>query len=72
MGNLVFGVNSVAVSYLICYDSLLENPECDSYFITNTAEVFHKMRQVFYYNTRQFYYKMRQLLQNATVQSPTS
>ena len=37
--NLIFGVNSVTVSYLICYDSLLQNAtdvitKCDSYFIT--------------------------------------
>ena len=33
------GVNNVTVSYLICYDSLLQNAtdvisKCDSYFIT--------------------------------------
>ena len=38
--NLIFGVNSVTVSYLIRYDSLLQNAtdvitKCDSYFITN-------------------------------------
>ena len=37
--NLIFGVNSVKVLYLICYDSLLQNPadvitKYDSYFIT--------------------------------------
>ena len=37
--NLIFGVNSVTVSDLICYDSLLQNvtvfiTKCDSYFIT--------------------------------------
>ena len=37
--NLIFGVNSVTVSYLIRYDSLLQNAtdvitKCDSYFIT--------------------------------------
>ena len=36
--NLIFGVNSVTVSYLIHYDSLLQNAtniitKCDSYFI---------------------------------------
>ena len=36
--NLIFGVNSVTVSYLIRYDSLLQNAtdiitKCDSYFI---------------------------------------
>ena len=37
--NLIFGVNSVTVSYLIRYDSLLQNAtdvitKCGSYFIT--------------------------------------
>ena len=37
--NLIFGVSSVTVSYLIRYDSLLQNAtdvitKCDSYFIT--------------------------------------
>ena len=39
IGNLIWGVNSVTVSYLIHYDSLLQNAtvfitECGSYFIT--------------------------------------
>ena len=39
IGNLILGVNSVTVSYLIHYDSLLQNAtdiitKCDSYFIT--------------------------------------
>ena len=38
--NLILGVSSVTVSYLIRYDSLLQNvtdviTKCDSYFITN-------------------------------------
>ena len=37
--NIIFGLNSVTVSDLICYDSLLQNAidvitKCDSYFIT--------------------------------------
>ena len=37
--NLIFGVNSITVSYLIRYDSLLQNAtdvirKCNSYFIT--------------------------------------
>ena len=37
--NLILGVNSVIVSYLIDYDTLLQNAidiitKCDSYFIT--------------------------------------
>ena len=60
--NLTFGVNSVTVSYLISYDSLLQNAKdiikkCDSYFITK-CDSYHKLWR--------FYYKMRQLLQNAT------
>ena len=40
IGNLILGANSVTVSYLIHYDSLLQNEtyfitKCDSYFITN-------------------------------------
>ena len=36
--NLIFGVNSVTASHLICHDSLLQNAtdvitKCDSYFI---------------------------------------
>ena len=43
--NLIFGVNSVTVSYLICYDSLLQNAtdvitKCDSYFITKCDRRF--------------------------------
>ena len=39
IGNLILGVNSVTVSYLIHYDTLLQNAtdiitKCDSYFIT--------------------------------------
>ena len=61
IGNLILGVNSVTVSYLIHYDSLLQNAtdiitKCDSYCITKCD----KMCQV-------FYYKMRQLLQIATI-----
>ena len=40
IGNLILGVNSVTLSYLIHYDSLLQNAtdiiaKCGSYFITN-------------------------------------
>ena len=39
ISNPILGINSVTVSYLICYDSLLQNAtdvitKCDSYFIT--------------------------------------
>ena len=58
-GNIISGVNSVTVSYLIHYDSLLQNAadiiiKCDSYFIT-------KCNRSLLQNTSGF------LLQNATV-----
>ena len=72
--NLIFGVNRVMVSYLIRYDSLLQNATVIS--LQNATEVYCKMLQVFYRKMRQLYYKMRQfsykmqrLLQIATVQS---
>ena len=57
--NLIFGVNSVTVSDLICYDSLLQNAtdviaKCDNYFIT-------KRDRILLQNASGF------LLQNATV-----
>ena len=71
IGNLVLGVNSVTVSYLIHYDSLSQNAtdfftKCDSYFIKKCDRSLLQNASVFYYKMRQFYYKMRQLLQNAT------
>ena len=51
--NLLLGVNSVTVSYLIPFDSLLQN--ATAILLQNATEVYYKMRQV-------FYYKMRQLL----------
>ena len=58
IGNLILGVNSVTVSYLIHYDSLLQNTtnirKCDSYFIT-------KCTRSLLQNASEF------LLQNATV-----
>ena len=70
--NLSFGVNSVTVSNLIFYDSLLQNAtdfikNATAILLQNATKVYYKMRQVFYYKMRQFYYKMQQLLQNATV-----
>ena len=57
--NLIFGVNSVTVSYLILYDSLLQNAtdvitKCESYFITKLDRGLLQNASVF-------------LLQNATV-----
>ena len=51
------GVNSVTVSYLIHYDSLLQN----------ATEIYYKMLQVFYYKMRQLLQITTVLLQNATV-----
>ena len=61
IGNLILGVNSVTVSYLIHDDGLLQN----------AIEIYYKMRQVFItkcdscYKLRRFYYKVRQLLQDS-------
>ena len=63
IGNLSLGVNSVMVSYLIRYDSLLQN--ATDTLLQNATEVYYKIRQDFHYQLRQFYYKMWQLLQNA-------
>ena len=56
--NQIFSINSVTVSYLIRYDSLLQNvtdiTKCDSYFITKCDRSFLKNASGF-------------LLQNATV-----
>ena len=57
--NLIFGFNSVTVSYLIRYDSLLQNTtdvitKCDSCFIAK-CDSYNKMRQ-FYYKMRRFCY----------------
>ena len=59
IGNLILGVNSVTVPYLIHYDSLLQNApdiitKCNSYFIT-------KCDRILLQNASGF------LLQNATV-----
>ena len=51
--NLILGVNSVTVSYLIHYGSLLEN--ATAILLQNATEVYYKRRQVFYYKMRQFY-----------------
>ena len=58
IGNLILGVNSVTVSYLIHYDSLLQN--ATAILLQNATEVYYKMHRV-------FYYKMQQLLQIATI-----
>ena len=55
--NLISGVNSVTVSYLIRYESLLQ-------FMRQLF--YYKMRQVFYYKMRQLSQIATILLQNAT------
>ena len=51
--NLILGVNSVTVSYLIHYDSLSQNPT--AILLQNATEVYYKTSQDFYYKMRQFY-----------------
>ena len=74
--NLIFGVNSVTVSELFCYNSLLQNAtdviaKCDSYFITKRDSFFFRffITKCDSLITRcDNYYKMQRLLQTATVQ----
>ena len=52
IGNLILSVNSATASYLIRYDSLLQNAKDiitkrDCYFIKNAAEVYYKISQFF-------------------------
>ena len=76
--NLIFGVNSVTVSYLIRYDSLLQNAtdvitKCDSYFITKRDRSLLQYAPGFLLQNATVitkcdnYYKMRLLLQMTTV-----
>ena len=66
IGNLIVCVNSVTVPCLIHYDSLLQ---MEQILLQNAAEIYCKMRQVFFYKMGQFHYKTRQLLQIATILS---
>ena len=66
IGNLFLHANSVTVSYLIRYDSLLQNKmrqilsqNATAISLQTATAVYHKMRQVFYYKMRQFYYEVR-------------
>ena len=71
----------VAVSYLVHYDTLLQNgidiiTKCDSYFITKcdksllqNASAYLLQNATILLQNATIYYKMRQLLQNASVQS---
>ena len=52
IGNLILGVNAVAVSYLICYDRLLQ--DATSNLLQNATEVYYKIASGF-------------LLQNGTI-----
>ena len=65
MGNLILGANRVTVSYLIRYDSSLQNATV--ILLKNAREVYYKMRNVFYYKMRQLLRNVIILLQNATV-----
>ena len=58
IGNLILGVNSVTVSDLIHYDSLLQNAP-DIITKNSTAMLLQ--------NATEVYYKMRQLIQFATI-----
>ena len=58
--NLILGVNRVTVSYLIHYDSLLQNAANFTNFIFYTTAILQQ-------NATEVHYKMRQLLQIATI-----
>ena len=79
--NLILGANTIMVSYLIHYDSLLQNAtdiirkcdscfiiKCDKKFITKSVGFFIIKRKSFFTKCHS-YYKMRRLLQIATVHS---
>ena len=51
IGNLSLGINSVTVSYLIRYDSLLQN--ATAILLQHATKVYYKMHQAFYYKIRQ-------------------
>ena len=57
--NLILGLNSVTVSYLILYGSLLQN--ATAILLQNATEVYYKIRQKFITKCVRF------LLQNVTV-----
>ena len=71
IGNLILGVNSVTVSYLIRYETLLQNAKdiitkCDSYFVTKCHRGSLQNVSGFLLQNV-FYYKMLQLLQFAMI-----
>ena len=62
IGNLILGVNSVTVWYLIHYGSLLQNPtdtitKYDSYFVIKCDKSLLQNASGYYYKMGQFYYK---------------
>ena len=65
--NLILGVNSITVSYLICYASLLQNAtdvitKCDSFFITKRDRSLLQNGSGFLLqNATEVYNKMRQV-----------
>ena len=71
--NLIVGVNSVTVSYLIRYDSLLQNAtdvitKCDSYFITKCdRSLLQNASGFLLQNATVLLQNATILLQNATV-----
>ena len=71
IGNLILDVNSITVSYLIHYDSLLQN--ASGFSLQNATVLLQNVTVTT--NCNSFitkcdsYYKMRRLLQTATVQS---
>ena len=72
IGNLVLGINSATVSYLVRYDSLLQSKtyiitKCDSYFIARFERSLLQNVSGFLLQNATFYYKMWQLLQNAMI-----
>ena len=71
--NPIFGVSSVTVSDLICYDSLLQNAtdvitKCDSYFITkHDRNLLQNVSGFLLQNATVLLQNATILLQNATV-----
>ena len=72
IGNLIYGVNSVTASYLICYLKFIK--KCDRYYYKIRQLIYYKIRQKFLTKRVRFfitncnsYYKMQRLLQTATI-----
>ena len=71
IGNLTFGVNSVTISYLIRYNSLLQKAtqNATAILLQNATEVYYKSCQVFFLlqNVTVLLQNATTLLQNTTV-----